>query len=160
MAAALAIAVLGTSVVLDARYGERLADQEAGAAGLSRVTAAALALSAEPDVSSVVLDAGAGELASEVEGTLAYSPSSADLVVIASGLAEPAGDREYRCWVEVDGVRRPVGKMFFGGELAFWAGQVEAVADLPAGSTFGVTLVDAAGDALDGPAVLSGTVGE
>jgi hypothetical protein len=159
MAAALVIAVVGTSVVLDARYGDRLADAQAGAAGLSRVTAAAVALSAEPDVVRVDLAATPDSPSGEVEGSLAYSAASSDLVVIASGLTEPSPDREYRCWVEIDGTRTSVGKMFFGGELAFWAGRVETVADLPAGSTFGVTLVPAGGDALDGPAVLAGVVG-
>ena len=159
IAAALVVAIGGTAVVLDSRFSERLAAQETGASGLSRVTAAAVALSAQPDVTKVALEATPDSPAREVSGTLAYSPGSADLVVIASGLTEPAADREYRCWVEVDGARTSVGKMFFGGDLAFWAGQVDAVADLPAGSTFGVTLIDAGGGALDGPAVLAGTVG-
>ena len=159
MAAALGIAVLGTTVVLAARYAERLADQQAGAAGLSRVTAAAVALSAEPDVVRVDLAATPDSPSQDVEGSLAYSAGSSDLVVIASGLTEPSADREYRCWVEIDGTRTSVGKMFFGGELAFWAGRVDTVADLPAGSTFGVTLVPAGGAALDGPAVLAGIVG-
>jgi hypothetical protein len=159
IAAALVVAIGGTAVVLDNRFSERLAAQEAGASGLSRVTAAAVALSAEPDVMNVALEATPDSPAGEVSGTLAYSAGSADLVVIASGLTEPAADREYRCWVEVDGARTSVGKMFFGGDLAFWAGRVEAVTDLQAGAVFGVTLVDAGGDALDGPAVLAGTVG-
>lgn len=159
MAAALVIAVVGTTVVLDARYAERLADQQAGAAGLSRVTAAAVALSAEPDVVRVDLAATSDSPSQAVEGSLAYSAESSNLVVIASGLTEPSADREYRCWVEVDGARTSVGKMFFGGELAFWAGRVETLADLPTGSTFGVTLVAAGGDALAGPAVLAGVVG-
>jgi hypothetical protein len=159
MAAALAVAVGGTAVVLDARYQEQLEAREAGAAGLSRVTAAALALSAQPDVAHVPLAATPDSPSGDVSGTLAYSPGSADLVVIASGLTQPAADREYRCWVEVDGTRMAVGKMFFGGDLAFWAGRVDAVGDLAPGSTFGVTLVEATGDALDGPAVLRGVVG-
>jgi hypothetical protein len=159
VAAALVVAIGGTAVVLDNRFSERLAAQEAGASGLSRVTAAAVALSAEPDVRKIALEATPDSPAADVSGTLAYSAGSADLVVIASGLVEPAADREYRCWVEVDGTRTSVGKMFFGGDLAFWAGRVDAVADLPAGATFGVTLVDAEGEALDGPAVLAGTVG-
>jgi hypothetical protein len=159
MAAALVIAVLGTTVVLDARYAERLADQQAGAAGLSRVTAAAVALSAEPDVVRVDLEPTPDSPSGSVEGSLVYSAASSDLVVIASGLTEPSADREYRCWVEVDGTRTSVGRMFFGGDLAFWAGRVESVADLPEGSTFGVTLVAAGGAGLDGPAVLAGVVG-
>lgn len=160
MAAALVVAVVGTALVLDARYGAQLADQRAGAAGLSRVTAASVALNAQPDVTTVPLEATADSPSPEVSGTLAYSPGTSDLVVIASGLTEPAADREYRCWLEVNGSRTRVGRMFFGGDLAFWAGSVEAVAGLEPGTTFGVSLVDAAGDSLDGPPVLAGTVPE
>lgn len=160
MAAALVAALFGTSLVLDARYGDQLARQEARAAGLSRVTAAAVALHAQPDVTTVTLAATPVSPTSEVSGTLAYSPGTSDLVVIASGLTEPAPGREYRCWLEVNGARTRVGRMFFGGELAFWAGRVDSVADLAPGTTFGVSLVDAAGDSLDGQPVLLGTVSD
>jgi hypothetical protein len=152
------VAVAGTAVVLDARHSERLAAQESRAAGLARITGAFVALSDEPDLARVDLAASTGD-APAASGTLAYSPAKGELVVIAEGLTEPSPDREYRCWVEVEGVRSDVGKMFFGGGLAFWAGRVDAVADLPQGATFGVTLVEAAGDSLAGPPVLAGTVG-
>ena len=89
-----------------------------------------------------------------------YSADKGELAVIANGLTEPAGDREYRCWVEIDGQRTPVGKMFFGGDLAFWAGPVETISDLPPGSTFGVSLVDTAGSDVGEPPVLTGDVAE
>ena len=158
LAAALVVGVAGTALVLDARYAGQLAAQESRAAGLARITGAFVALSDEPDLARVELAASSGE-APAASGTLAYSPAKAELVVIAEGLTEPSPDLEYRCWVEVDGIRSDVGKMFFGGGLAFWAGRVDAVADLPEGATFGVTLVEAAGGSLAGPPVLAGTVG-
>ena len=57
---------------------------------------------------------------------------------------------EYRCWVESAGQRQRVGKMFFGGDLAYWVGPSPAVAGLVGDATFGVSLVDAAG-AIDSP---------
>jgi len=158
IAAAIVVSVVATSVVLESRTADRLAEQESRTAGLARVTAASLALGAEPDAARVDLEAGS-DAPEDAWGSLVYSPGKAELVVIASGLTEPAPNREYRCWVEVDGQREPVGKMFFGGGLSFWAGPVDAVADLPDGATFGVTLVDATGDALEGPATLAGDVG-
>jgi hypothetical protein len=158
VAAALVVAVAGTALVLDARYSDQLAARESRAAGLARITGAFVALSDEPDLERVQLAASPGA-APPASGTLAYSPAKAELVVLAEGLTEPSPELEYRCWVEVDGVRSDVGKMFFGGGLAFWAGRVDAVADLPEGATFGVTLIEAAGDSLAGPPVLAGTVG-
>jgi len=111
-------------------------------------------LSGEPDAEHVQL-AGTDDR----WGRVVYSADKGELAVIANGLTEPAGDREYRCWVEIDGQRRPVGKMFFGGDLAFWAGPVETVSSLPAGATFGVSLVDTASGADAGePPVLAGAL--
>ena len=50
--------------------------------------------------------------------------------------------------------------MFFGGDLAFWAGPVETIDDLPAGAKFGVSLVDTDGTDVGEPPVLRGDVGE
>ena len=59
----------------------------------------------------------------------------------------------------VNGERKPVGKMFFGGDLAFWAGPVDTLTNLPADATFGVSLVDAAsGSDVGEPPVLEGGV--
>jgi hypothetical protein len=155
IAAAVLIAVTATAFVLDRQSGDRLAVAQAESAGLAHVTAATLALSGEPDAEHVQL-AGADDR----WGRVVYSADKGELAVIANGLTEPAGDREYRCWVEIDGQRTPVGKMFFGGDLAFWAGPVETISDLPPGSTFGVSLVDTAGSDVGEPPVLTGDVAE
>ena len=155
IAAAVLIAVTATAFVLDRQAGDRLAVAQAQSAGLAHVTAATLALTGEPDAEHVQL-AGTDDR----WGSVVYSADKGELAVIANGLIEPAGDREYRCWVEIDGQRTPVGKMFFGGDLAFWAGPVETISDLPPGSTFGVSLVDTAGSDVGEPPVLTGNVAE
>jgi hypothetical protein len=154
IAAVVALAIAGTALVLDRQAGDRIARYEDQLAGLSHVTAATVALSGEPDVAQVRLEGTDDDW-----GRLLYSPAKGELAVIASGLTEPAAGREYRCWVEVDGERMPVGKMFFGGDLAFWAGPVEAVANLPADATFGVSLVDGSGSDVGDPPVLEGAIG-
>ena len=155
IAAAVLIAVTATAFVVDRQAGDRLAVAQAQSAGLAHVTAATLALTGEPDAEHVQL-AGTDDR----WGSVVYSADKGELAVIANGLTEPAGDREYRCWVEIDGQRTPVGKMFFGGDLAFWAGPVETISDLPPGSTFGVSLVDTAGSDVGEPPVLTGNVAE
>jgi hypothetical protein len=154
-AAAVVIAVAATALVVDRGSGDRVAGYEDQLAGLSHVTATTVAISGEPDAQHVRLDG-----TDDRWGNLIYSPDAGELAVIANGLTEPAGDREYRCWVEVDGERTAVGKMFFGGNLAFWAGPVGALANLPQDATFGVSLVDTASGSDGGqPPVLEGAVG-
>src|SRR5215207_1721225 len=128
IAAAVIIAVAATTFVLDRQSGNQLAAAQEESAGLAHVTAATLALAGESDAENVRL-AGTDDR----WGRVVYSADKGELAVIASGLTEPEGDREYRCWVEIDGQRTPVGKMFFGGDLAFWAGPVETIDDLPPG---------------------------
>jgi hypothetical protein len=64
------------------------------------------------------------------------------MVVSAAGLAVPPEGAEYRCWVEVDGVRRALGSMWMAGEVAWWAGDVALPASLPPGVVYGVSLVE------------------
>ena len=85
-----------------------------------------------------------------VAGTLLYSPSSTDLVVVATGLVEPPEGMQYGCWVDTGSGRERVGRMFFGGGLAYWVGPSPAVAGSTGSVTFGVSLVDASG-AISGP---------
>ncbi len=157
-AAVLVLAVAGTAMLVTSRVDDRLSAQQAATEGLARVATAALALGTETDATRVRLAEGAGA-AQPVNGTLVFSPSSAELVVVADGLDEPAADREYRCWVEIDGERSGVGKMYFGGGLAYWAGRADQVAGLPDGSRFGVSLVDLASETVVGEPVLEGRVG-
>jgi hypothetical protein len=151
LAAVLIAAVAGASVVLTAR------DQQQVIGALSRVTTWTLRVEAESDARRVELAGAAGTPA---YGTILFSPTSRELVVVATGLSEPAGDREFRCWMEIDGHRQPVGKMFFGGDLSYWAGRVETLGAAGSSARFGVTLVDASGSSVEGDPVLSGELGE
>ena len=153
VAAAVVISIVATSALVGARIDEQLAARDAAIGQLSSVTAATLAISAEPDVERVVLAATDG---SATAGTLLFSPSTTELVVVATDLAPPPVGSEYRCWVLRDGQRQAVGKMFFGGTLAYWIGDVAALQDLTEGATFGVSLVQVGGPSVETDPVIAG----
>ena len=48
--------------------------------------------------------------------------------------------------------------MFFSKDLAYWAGETDAVSGLPSGATFGVSLVGAGGDSVSTEPVMLGTL--
>ena len=153
MAAVVALSVVATSFIVSSRVDGQLAAQAATIRQLAAVTNATLAVTAQPDAEHVALT---GVSDPDLSGSLVYSPATAELVVVAEGLVEPAAGLEYRCWVEIDGARHRVGKMFFGGGLAYWVGPTPAVSGVSDGATFGVSLVDAAGPAVDADPVLVG----
>jgi len=153
IAAAVLISVVATTAIVTTAVDSRLTAQEDSIRALEYVTVSTIAITGEPDVERVALESTAGAAS---EGTLMFSPSTTELVVVADGLTEPPSAQEYRCWVEVGGERVNVGKMFFADELAYWVGDVPAVASLPAGSTFGVSVADVGGASLDADPVLVG----
>ncbi len=153
VAAAVALSVAATWLLIGARVDGQLASQAESIAALEDVTTATLTVTAEPDARHVTL---AGTSNQQLDGSLAYSPSTAELVVVATGLTPPPPGFEYRCWVEVGGTRKRVGKMFFSQGLAYWVGPAPAVAGLSSGATFGVSLVGAGSSAVDGDPVLVG----
>jgi hypothetical protein len=120
---------------------------------LETVNQATIDISGDPDARRVALASTGG---SSTAGTLLFSPSTTRLVVVASDLETPPSGKEYRCWVEVDGKRSNVGRMFFADELAFWVGDTPEVSDLADGTTFGVSLADVGGSSLDAEPVISG----
>lgn len=153
VAAAVLLSVVATTAIVGARLDDRLAAQDSAIADLATVTTATLHVTAEPDVARIGL---AGPMGSGTTGTLVFSPSTTQLVVVADGLTIPAAGMEYRCWVAVDGKRQGIGKMFFGGGLAYWVGPSPAVAGLEGEATFGVSLVAADGGVVDPDPVLTG----
>jgi hypothetical protein len=153
IAAAVVLSVLATSYLVGSRVDSHLAAQAVAIKGLQEITTTTLTVTGQPDAEHVAL---ANATDPEVYGGLTYSPSTADLVVVASGLTPPPSGLEYRCWVEVNGTRQRIGKMFFNDDLAFWAGPSAAVEGLSSGATFGVSLVDAGGSAIDTDPVLVG----
>ncbi len=109
---------------------------------------------AQPDAQRVALvSTGA---APGAQGTALFSGSSGELVMVATGLEAPPAGMEYGCWIETGGDRRRIGKMYPGGELHAWVGPVSGLADLPAGTTFGVSLTPVGGG--PGEVVLTGQV--
>lgn len=156
LAAAIVLAVIGTTAFVASRTNSTLQASEAISTELARVTNWTLRVEAEPDVQRVTLASASG---SKPAGTLLFSPTTTDLVVVATGLtAAPAG-QEYRCWVLLAGVRQDVGRMDLGAGLAYWVGPVPGLARLPAGTPFGVSLATINGPLAPGDPVLSGSVG-
>ena len=152
IAAAVVVSVVATSVIVGGRVDERLAAQAGTIEALQDVALATLQVTAEPDVRRVTLAGTDPGLA----GNLIFSPSTSELVVVATGLVEPPAGQEYRCWVEQAGNRQRVGKMFFSEDLAYWVGPAPSVAGLINGATFGVSLVNLDGTPVGANAVLSG----
>jgi hypothetical protein len=140
LAAALAVAVFGAGVLVGGN-GSGSGGEAAEVDALGDVARWTMLVDGQTDARRVTLASADG---SPTTATLLFSPSSTDLVVVADQLAPPPAGKEYRCWVEINGTRKPIGKMFFGGKLAYWVGPVAAIAGLPEQSRFGVTLVDLA----------------
>jgi hypothetical protein len=112
--------------------------QVAGLALLSEVATTTVHVEAQPDARRVVL--AATTAGSPAAGSLLFSATSGELVVVATGLPVEASGQEYGCWVEVDGTRRRLGRMYRGGDVAAWSGPATGLSDLPPGTTFGVSL--------------------
>lgn len=151
VAAAVMIAIVGTSAWVGRIQDERATVQAQQIASLAKVATWTLRIDAEPDAQHVELASASGATAS-----LVFSPTSTELVVLASGLAEPPAGQEYRCWLETAAGRAPIGKMFFGGGVSFWVGEVATVNAATTGTRFGVSLVPVGGDAVSGDPVLLG----
>jgi Anti-sigma-K factor rskA len=139
LAAAILIAVTGTALVVNGNRDSLSGRQAAEIEELGKVGLWTVQLDAQPDVQHVQLASTTG---GSTTGTLVYSPSSNKVVVVAANLAPAPTDHEYRCWVEVGGQRASIGKMFFGGELAYWVGSLPQIAGLGPSARFGVSLVD------------------
>jgi anti-sigma factor RsiW len=153
IAAAIILSVATTSLIVGQRVDEALAAQARTIGALEDVTLASLDISAQPDAAYVEL---VGTTDASLDGSLVYSPATAELVVVATGLTTPPEGMEYRCWVAIDGTRQRGGKMFFSGRLAYWIGPAPAIAGVSSGATFGVSLVSRAGPAVDADPVLLG----
>ena len=153
IAAAVVLSVVATTFIVGSRVDQELAAQNATIAALETLTTATLDVSDEPDAEHVALR---GVADPDVDGSLVFSPTTAELVVVSYGLTKPAAGLEYRCWVEVNGKRQRVGKMFFINDLAYWVGPAPAVSGLSGAATFGVSLVGVSGGSIETDPVLLG----
>ena len=152
IAAVVALAVAGVSLLAVQGMSEQLAAQDRAIAGLEAVTSATIEITGEPDAQRVALTASDAD----TSGSLLFSPATTQLVVVAMGLDQPPAGQEYRCWMEIAGKRENVGRMFFGDDLAFWVGDTPAVSDAGPGTTFGVSLADLGSPAIEAPPVIVG----
>jgi hypothetical protein len=152
----LALAAAGGAALLGER-ADRLATAEHNVAALTKALATSDRVLADPERHVLALQTTAGG----ARGTLAWTRH--DLVVMATGLAPPAGDRVYRCWTESNGAEAPVGRMNYVSGQAFWSGSLDGWAsiDLGPGSRFLVSLEEKTADAAgrSGPVVLEGRIG-
>jgi len=154
LAAAVVVAVVGTSMYVTNQRDALVARQAETISALARVATWSLRIDGEADAIHVDL-AGTGG-GSAAAGTLVFSPGTGELAVLASGLAQPPPGMQYRCWVEIGGSRQRVGQMFLGGDVAYWAGDVTGLSDIGEGARFGVSLVPSDGDSVTGDPILLG----
>jgi len=139
IAAAVLLSVLASTAVVSNRYDEKLAALDHQVEGLETVTLATIDITSNEDSERVDLASTQGTMAA---GNLLFSPSTTQLVVVATGLTEPPAGQEYRCWIEAGGSRMSIGKMFFADDLAYWVGPAPSVSTAEAGTSFGVSLTD------------------
>ena len=151
LAAAIVLAIVGTSVWVSRAQEERVAAQAQEIAALAKVATWSLRIDGESDARYVELSS-----ATDANASLLFSPTSSDLVVLANNLPQPPAGMEYRCWMETADGRAPIGKMFFGGGVSYWVGEVEAIAQAKSGTRFGVSLVPIGGNTVAGDPVLVG----
>lgn len=155
IAAAVALSIAASALLIGGPLDRRLADQDRAIGGLVSVTMTTLEITADPASRRVALDpAGDGAMA----GSLVFSPTTGRLVVVATGLAEPPSASEYRCWLEIDGRREDVGRMYPAGGLSYWVGATPVIATAPAGARFGVSLVESVGSGPEVEPVLVGSL--
>jgi hypothetical protein len=155
IAAAVLLSIAGTALIVGNRTGTQIAAQEQTIDALEEVSTTALAVNAQPDEEHVSLTGVSDPTAA---GSLAFSPSTTELVWLASGLTPPPAGYEYGCWVESGGTRQRIGKMFFSKDLAYWAGETDAVSGLSSGATFGLSLVGADGVPVSADPVMIGSL--
>ena len=154
IAAAVVIAVGVGFAAGSASQRQNVEGRAAEVAVLEDATTTALRIGAQPDAQMVQL--APTPAGGDATGSLAFSPTSGELVAVASDLEPEAANEEYACWVEVDGQRHRLGQMYWAGDLWAWAGPVEGLDSLPPGAVFGVSLSPTDGGA--GDPVLTGNL--
>lgn len=152
VAAAAIVAVTGTALLVSDNQASTTRALSAEVDALGDVARWTLRVDAQQDVRRVELASVTGTPAT---GSVVFSPTSTELVVVAEHLAPAAAGTEYRCWVEIGGKRSSIGKMFFGGDLAYWVGDAKLLTGSPSDARFGVSLVDLGAPGAPGEPVLA-----
>jgi hypothetical protein len=155
LAAVLIVAVAGTSLLVGGSRDRVINEQSAQIGALSKIATYTLRIDGQPDATHVDLASTSG---SDATASLLFSRATGELVILAEGLTPAPTGQEYRCWMEVDGRRTRIGRMFFAGDVAFWVGEVPTLGAADDATGFGVTLVPADGESVDGDPVLQGGI--
>lgn len=139
LVAVLAVLVVGVALLRD--QSARLDAAQAETRELTSVTAVLGRVLSDPGHHVVSLATADGT----ANGSVAWSGH--DLAVMTRALERPPAGQTWRCWIERDGVRSPVGAMWFAGDLAYWTGSLDdwATISLDDGGLFGVSLEPAPG---------------
>ena len=148
VAAALVIGLAGGLLAAGGRAAPDLSD---AAVALTEVSHESAALLGAPDAARVTLWDSAGA----ARGSIVVAKSAGRMVAVAVDLPDPGAGREYRCWVDVGGVRTRLGTMWLTGSVAWWNGPAALPPGLGPGARFGVSLVTVASGGPGDP-VLSG----
>jgi hypothetical protein len=148
VAAALVIGLAGGLLAAGGRAAPDLSD---AAVALTEVSHESAALLGAPDAARITLWDSAGA----ARGSIVVAKSAGRMVAVAVDLPDPGAGREYRCWVDVGGVRTRLGTMWLTGSVAWWNGPAALPAGLGPGARFGVSLVTVASGGPGDP-VLSG----
>ena len=153
IAAAVVLSVGATSLVVGIRSRDQLAAQSGVIDALKDVALGVVSVASQPDATKVELT---GATDPSLSGSVLLSPSSTELVVVVTGLTQPPAGQEFSCWIDAGAGRVRVGRMYFGGGLAYWVGTSAAIAGLDGPATFGVSLVPAGASVTDAAPVLVG----
>jgi hypothetical protein len=151
LVASLAILVGGGGLVVDLAHQRD--DARTEARQMAWVTASLGSILREPGHLEVTL---LRRETSVPAGTVAWGPVSGQLAVVSDQLSAPPPGQTYRCWIAVGGTRTEIGRMEFGDGVAYWVGPI-GEARVPAGATFGVSLVSGSSPSPSEPPVLLGT---
>lgn len=151
LAAVVAILVVGAGLLLD--RGRQLESAQTQARELAAVVSRLDGILQEPGHQTSALTSSTGAAA----GSVAFGPSSGDIVVVTHALDAPPAGFVYRCWIESGGSRTAIGEMIFSGSTAYWAGSLAGWGGgVAPGERLGVSLEPAAGG-VDGQPVLVAT---
>ena len=149
VAAALVIGLAGGLLAAGGRAAPDLSD---AAVALTEVSHESAALLGAPDAARVTLWDSAGA----ARGSIVVAKSAGRMVAVAVDLPDPGAGREYRCWVEVGGVRTRLGTMWLTGSVAWWNGPAALPAGLGPGARFGVSLVSVGSGGAGDPVLTGG----
>ena len=156
LAAAAVIAVGGTALVVGSAAQRTIDAERAQNAATVAIAQSALGLVVDPSAIRIPMASPSGT----ATGLVLIAPRDYRTAVVAAGLPEAPVGQEYACYVVIDGARVLVGRMSERGDVYAWTGTVGAFAGVTRSSIgeYGVVLVPAGSESVDGTPVLSGSL--